>query len=170
MDPISVLAGSAVAVLFLAAALRRPTAARIALSALFLASAVFNATVTYPARDRIYLDMVAGPYVPDLYRDFTLAFVVGNAALFTALVVGFELAVACLLLARGRWVKLALVGAAGWLLAMWLFAPPEGIVLTAIAQIGAAFGCALMLRLDFQATIPESLARTFLPRSERARA
>ena len=166
MDLSQVLAGTSVAALFLAVALWRPSAARVILFVLFFASAIFNLTVTLSARDHVYLDMVAGPYVPALYRAFTLAFVVANPALFTILVVAYELAIACLILARGTAVKLALLGSACWLLAVWLFAPAEGIIFTAIAQIGAAIGCGLMLRRDFSASIPGVVVRTFRGRPD----
>ncbi len=107
MDLNSALAGSTVAALFLAAAVWRPSIARVALFLLFFTSAIFNALVTYPARDHVFVQMVGGPYVPQLYRDFTLAFVVQNPTLFTLLLVAFELAIACLVLTRGTAVKLA---------------------------------------------------------------
>lgn len=136
--------GGAIAALFLAPALVRPTLGRGVLSAMFLGGAVFNLLYTLPNTPGSLVALVATAPVPP-YRE-----VVGAAAAWNAtpalalLVVAFELTAGLLILWRGPLARLALLTAGVWGLGMLPVIPPDGLPI-GVALTGAPGLAALLL-------------------------
>lgn len=153
-DTVAVLVGAAMGALFLVPASLKPNVARGLIALTFFAGTLFNSIFTFADRGWVLESMVAGPYVPGPIRDVTLALVVPNATAFVLLLVLFQLSVGSLVLSKGMPVKLALLAAIPFLGTMWLTAPEGALIATALAQLGATLGCALMLRLRFDSSLP----------------
>jgi hypothetical protein len=141
---ISILIALAIATVFLAPALFRPTVGRIVLSAMFVGGAEYNLLNTLPNTPGSLVDLVATAPIPP-YREVVDAAIAWNAApLLVAITIFFEATAAVLMLWRGPLARLALVAAAGWSLGMLPVIPPDG-VLIGIALTGAPGVAGLVL-------------------------
>ena len=139
-----IVVGGAIAALFLAPALVRPTLGRVVLSAMFLGGAVFNLLYTLPNTPGSLVALVATAPVPP-YREVVSAAVAWNATPALALlVVAFELTTGLLILWRGPRVRVALLAAGVWGLGMLPVIPPYGLPI-GVALTGAPGLAALLL-------------------------
>jgi len=85
---------------------------RMLLGSLYVGGGVFNLTVTTTLLTRdpsLYSKWVANPLVP-FYKPLFVNFVTPNAVLLTVLVALYELALGGLILSKGRYVKIGLIG------------------------------------------------------------
>jgi hypothetical protein len=141
---LSIVVAIAIASLFLAPALLRPTLGRAVLSAMFLGGALFNLLYTLPNTPGSLVALVANAPIPP-YRDVVNAAVAWNAATALALAtIVFETSAGLLILWRGPAVRLALLAAGAWGLGMLPVVPPDG-VLIGIALTGAPGAAVLLL-------------------------
>ena len=138
------LIGAAIAGLFLAPALLRPTLSRVVLAAIFIGGGLFNLLYTLPNTPGSLMDLVATAPIPP-YREVVGAATAWNAtpALVVA-VVAFELSARLLILWRGPLARLALVAAGIWGLGMLPVIPPYGLPI-GIALTGAPGLAGLLL-------------------------
>ena len=145
--------GGAIAALFLAPALVRPTPGRAVLSVMFLGGALFNLLYTLPNMPGSLVDLVATAPIPP-YREVVGAAVAWNATPALALlVVAFELTAGLLILWRGPLARVALLAAGVWGLGMLPVIPPYGLPI-GVALTGAPGLAALLLA---RGTYPESV-------------
>ena len=145
--------GGAIAALFLAPALVRPTLGRVVLSAMFLGGAVFNLLYTLPNTPGSLVALVAPAPAPP-YREVVGAAVAWNTTPALALlVVAFELTAGLLILWRGPLARLALLAAGAWGFGMLPVIPPYGLPI-GVALTGAPGLAGLLLA---RGTYPESV-------------
>ena len=164
-----VLIGAAMAGLFLAPALVRPTLGRVVLAAMFIGGGLFNLLSTVPNAPGSLMDLVATAPIPP-YREVVGAAAAWNAtaALVLAVVV-FELSAGLLILWRGPLARLALVAAGIWGLGMLPVIPPYGLPI-GIALTGAPGMAGLLLaRGTYRESVFALVARSFRGRRPTAR-
>jgi hypothetical protein len=145
--------GLAITLVFLAPALAWPTLGRALLSVFFIGGATFNLLYTLPNLPASLEALVATSTIP-LYREvveLAAAWHVGAALI--ALVIAFEATAGALTLWRGPLVRVALLLAAAWGLAMLPVIPPYGLPI-GVALTGAPALAALVL---FRKRYPESV-------------
>jgi len=141
---ISIAIALAIASVFLAPALFRPTLGRILLSAMFLGGASYNLFNTLPNTPGSLQGLVATAAIPP-YREAVNAAVAWNAApVLVVATIMFEATAGGLMLWRGPLVRLALMAAGAWGLGMLPVIPPDG-VLIGIALTGAPGVAGLLL-------------------------
>jgi hypothetical protein len=136
--------GGAIAALFLAPALLRPTLGRVVLATLFVGGGLFNLFSTLPNAPGSLIDLVATAPIPP-YREVVGAATAWHAtpALVLA-VVAFELAAGLLMLCRGPLARAGLLAAGLWGLGMLPVIPPYGLPI-GIALTGAPGVAGLLL-------------------------
>jgi hypothetical protein len=140
----SFVIGGAIASLFLAPALLRPTLGRVVLAVMFVGGGLFNLLYTLPNTPGSLVDLVATAPIPP-YREVVGAAVAWHAAPALVLaVVAFELAAGLLILWRGRLARLALLAAGVWGLGMLPVIPPYGLPI-GLALTGAPGLAGLLL-------------------------
>ena len=85
----------------------------------YLAAAIFNTVYTLPRSDQLegYADGAWFPFLADFMRDVFMP----NGDLFMILVIGFEVAVALLILSRGGYVDAGVTASVLWVLAVLPF-------------------------------------------------
>ena len=148
-----IVIGGAIAALFLAPALVRPTPGRAVLGVMFLGGALFNLLYTLPNTPGSLVDLVATAPIPP-YREVVGAAAAWNATPALALtVVAFEMTAGLLILWRGPLARLVLLAAGAWALGMLPVIPPYGLPI-GIALTGAPGLSALLLA---RGTYPESV-------------
>jgi hypothetical protein len=148
-----ILVAVAIATLFLAPALFRPTLGRVVLSMLFVGGGLFNLLYTLPNAPGSLVSLVATAPIPP-YREVVATAVARNATPALALAaVAFELTAGLLILWRGPLARLALVAAGVWGLGMLPVIPPEGLLI-GIALTGAPGLAGLLLA---RCSYPESV-------------
>lgn len=109
----------------------KPQAARIFLGFFYLAMALgVNGSFTF-GNPQAYLDYANGALIP-IYRTLTVSIISLSPFLFGLLVMAFEISMAVLLLNKGKFVKLGLLGTMLFLAGMapldWLQLPWLGLI------------------------------------------
>lgn len=101
------------------------TGYRIVVGLFYIGSAVFNLLVSFPNAHVVYEAFadLAWPGAEQLVREVVLPI----AGPFTLAVVAFELVAGALLLGRGRWARLGLWAALGWLAVLVPFLGVYGV-------------------------------------------
>ncbi len=110
----------------------KPNAARIFLGFFFLVMALgVNGSFTF-GNPQAYLDYANGALIP-IYRTITVRIISLSPFLFGLLVMTFEISMAVLLLYKGKFVKLGLLGTMFFLAGMapldWLQLPWLGLII-----------------------------------------
>jgi len=147
--------GLAIALVFLAPALARPTLGRVLLGVFFIGGATFNLLYTLPNLPASLAALVATSTIP-LYRDVVeLAAAWHVDVALIAVVIAFEATAGALTLWRGPLARGALLLAAAWGLGMLPVIPPYGLPI-GLALTGAPALAALLL---FRNRYPESVFR-----------
>jgi hypothetical protein len=128
----------------------KPNAGRIVLGIFFLIMALgVNGSFTF-ANPQAYVDYASGALIP-AYRGLALTLVQMNPTIFGVLLMAYEVAMALLLLGRGKAVKAGLVGTMVFLVGIsplsFLQIPWLGLV---IAEI-------YLLRKDFDRSLLDSI-------------
>ncbi len=123
---------------------------RILLAATFLGGALFNALVTL--RNPESLRGFAELAMLDVLRLFILEWVMPYATLFVGLLIAFEVAVGLLLLARGRAVRLGLVAALAFYVALVPVVREYGLANLPLFLLALA-----LLRREYPTTVPKEL-------------
>jgi hypothetical protein len=120
-----------IALLLLILAIKRPQIARATLSLIFIGAAGYNAIIAiyYPERYMVYADLTASP----LYETFIRGAFSRHITFYILSIALLQLVIGTLIGWRGTWMKLALSGAAAFLIAI----APLGA--------GSAFPCPLLL-------------------------
>jgi hypothetical protein len=113
----------------------------------YLTAAAFNLLYTLPAGDlHWFAEMAWSPLLADLVREV----VQPNHQPFLLLVVAFELAVAALILSRGRWVDLGVCASVLWVLFLIPFLQPFPMAAT---NVGLALVQGILLLRRYDTTI-----------------
>ena len=147
------LIGGAIAAVFIAPAVVRPSVGRVVLGAMFLGGGLFNLLYTLPNAPGSLVTLVATAPIPP-YREVVATAGAWNAAPALALAtVAFELTAGLLILWRGPLARLALLAAGAWGLGMLPVIPPYGLPI-GVALTGAPGLARLLLA---RGTYPESV-------------
>src|SRR5690242_1934720 len=125
---------------------RIPNVARIAWGVFFLGSAVFNALITAPNAEHVYLSFasLSWPVAEQLVRNFVVPF----GMPFTLMVAAFEITVGVLILHR-RTARFGIVISLAWLGVLIPFLDGYGLV--NVVLIGALLP---LLRYDYYISSP----------------
>lgn len=127
---------------------------RILLAAVFLGGAAYNTLVTL--RDPESLRGFAELAMLDVLQLLILEWVMPYATLFVGLLIAFEASVGVLLLLRGRRVRLALIAAAVFFIALVPVVREYGLANLPFFLVTLA-----LLRREYPATVPEELRARF---------
>jgi hypothetical protein len=128
----------------------KPNAGRIFLGFFYLLMAIgVNGSFTFTS-PQAYMEYASGALIP-LYRDIALTVVELNVVLFGSLLIAFEIIMGLLLLHKGKFVKIGLVGTMVFLV---------GIAPLSYVQfpwLGLIIGEAYLLTKDFETSFLETI-------------
>ena len=155
--PIIVSSVFVVAVIMLC--LIKPNAGRIFLGLFFLVMAIgVNGSFTF-TNPQGYVEYASGALIP-FHRDIALTVVELNPVLFGLLLMGFEIAMALLLLHKQKSVKIGLIGTMGFVIGI---AP---LSLVQIPWLGLVIAEAYLLTKEFDTTFLEAIQSRLRQRRE----
>jgi hypothetical protein len=145
-----------VAVGLVLTAWRVPNLARLLYAAMFAAAFCINLS-TAIATPQFYADYYAGVASLDVYRHFIEGTFATHARWFIVPIAVGQLALAVLVVLRSGWVRLGLVGAISFFVAI----APLGIGSAFPCSLVMAMGAILLLRRPFEHILPIELRRAW---------
>ena len=138
----------------------KPNAGRIFLGFFFLVMAIgVNGSFTF-TNPQAYVEYASGALIP-LYREIALRIVEINPMLFGLTLMAFEIAMALLILHKGKSVKIGLIGTMIFLIGI---APLSYIQ---IPWLGLIIGEAYLLTKEFDTSLLETIRSKLNPRGSR---
>jgi hypothetical protein len=147
---VPIIVSSVFVVAMVVLCLARPNAGRQFLGLFFLVMAIgINGSFTF-TNPQAYVEYASGALIP-FYRDIALAVVEVNPVLFGLLLMGFEIAMALLLLHKGKSVTIGLIGTMAFVIGI---AP---LSLYQIPWLGLLVGEGYLLTKEFDTTFLEAV-------------